>query len=129
MAYPMGSTAPAAIVDRGDERATSAAAVVGLPLSGADAPGGGDAAAVVRSVLDDQLLDQMVAKMRGEGVRLSGPGGFLTEMLKAVLERGLQTELTAHLGYDKHDPGGHRSGDSRNGCTPRTVLTGAGPVA
>ena len=44
--------------------------------------------AVVRSVLDDQLLDQMVAKMRADGVRLSGPGAFLTEMLKAVLRGG-----------------------------------------
>ena len=56
-------------------------------------------AAAVRSVLDDQMLDELVAKMRTDGVRLSGPGGFLTEMLKAVLERGLQSELTEHLGY------------------------------
>jgi putative transposase len=99
-----------------------------LPLSGVDRPGG-DAAAAVRAVLDDQMLDDLVSRMRGDGVRLSGPGGFLTEMLKAVLERGLQTELTEHLGYDKHDPVGHGSGNSRNGSTPKTVLTEVGPVA
>ena len=50
-------------------------------------------------------------------------------MLKAVLERGLQSELTEHLGYGKHDPAGVGSGNSRNGSTPKTVLTEVGPVA
>lgn len=133
MAYPMeASTASAlsGVVDRVDEPVVGSGAAVGLPLSSVDRAdrSGGDAAAVVRSVLDDQLLDQLVSKMRGEGVRLSGPGGFLTEMLKAVLERGLAAELTGHLGYDKHDPAGHGSGNSRNGTTPKTVLTEVGPV-
>jgi putative transposase len=123
MSYPMGSAVVPTTVD--DAAPSSVLAPVRLPLSEA---GGGDAAATVRSVLDDELLDQMVAKMRGEGVRLSGPGGFLTEMLKAVLERGLQAELTEHLGYGKHDPAGHHSGNSRNGATPKTVLTEVGPV-
>jgi putative transposase len=127
MAYPMLSSIQSAVVDPDEERA--APVVAALPLSGADGPAGGDAAAAVRSVLDDQLLDQMVAKMRADGVRLSGPGGFLTEMLKAVLERGLATELTEHLGYDRNDPAGRNSGNSRNGSTPKTVLTEVGPVA
>ena len=128
MAYPMGSAAPLAITEGRDESSTApCGAAARLPLSSVD-PAGGDAAAAVRAVLDDQLLDQMVTQMRSEGMRLSGPGGFLTEMLKAVLERGLQTELTKHLGYDKHDPAGHGSGNSRNGSTPKTVLTEVGPV-
>ena len=127
MAYPMESATPLVIADRSDERDLAVPAGV-LPLSGADRPATGAAAAVVRSVLDEQLLDELVAGMRGEGVRLSGPGGFLTEMLKAVLERGLQAELTQHLGYDKHDPAGNGSGNSRNGSTPKTVLTEVGPV-
>jgi putative transposase len=129
MAYSMGSSTPLAIGDRLDERDALGVSAAHLPLSGVDGAAGGDAAAVVRSVLDDQLLDRMVAKMRGEGVRLSGPGGFLTEMLKAVLERGLATELTEHLGYERHDVAGHGSGNSRNGSTPKTVLTEVGPVA
>ena len=71
MSYPMGSSA--VVVDV-DDRGT--APLARLPLS--DGDGGGDAAATVRSVLDDELLDQMVAKMRGEVVRLSGPGGAHT---------------------------------------------------
>jgi len=42
-------------------------------------------------------------------------------MIKAVLERGLQTELTEHLGYEKGDPAGRGSPNSRNGATPKTV--------
>lgn len=42
----------------------------------------------------------------GDSSGLSGPGGFLTEKLKAVLEHGLQTELSEQLGYDKLDPAG-----------------------
>ena len=34
------------------------------------------------------------------GLTLTGQGGFLPEMVKAVLERGLAAELTEHLGYE-----------------------------
>jgi transposase-like protein len=36
--------------------------------------------------------------------------------------------MTGHLGYDKHDPAGRGSGNSRNGSTPKTVLTDVGAV-
>jgi transposase-like protein len=32
--------------------------------------------------------------------------------------------MDLHLGYEKHDPAGDNSGDSRNGHTEKTVLTG-----
>jgi putative transposase len=129
MAYPMEPAGRLAVAERPSQEGISLATPgPALPLAGADQPVGADAAAAVRAVLDDQLLDQMVAKMRSEGVRLSGPGGFLSEMLKAVLERGLAAELTEHLGYDKHDAAGRGSGNSRNGSTPKTLLTEVGPV-
>lgn len=37
---------------------------------------------------------------------LTGEGGLLPELVKAVLERGLQTELSDHLGYGKGDAAG-----------------------
>jgi len=36
--------------------------------------------------------------------------------------------MTGHLGYEKHDPAGRGSGNSRNGTTPKTVLTDIGAV-
>ncbi len=43
---------------------------------------------------------------------LAGEGGFLPEMIKAVLERGLAAELTGHLGYEVGDPAGRGSPNS-----------------
>jgi putative transposase len=48
--------------------------------------------------------------------------------VKAVLERGLATELTGHLGYEKGDRAGRGSPNSRNGSTPKTVQTEVGQI-
>jgi hypothetical protein len=45
-----------------------------------------------------------------------------------VLESALEGEITDHLGYEKHDPAGAGSGNSRNGVRSKTVLTEVGPV-
>ena len=74
------------------------------------------------------MFDDLFAQIDSGGLQLTGAGGFVPEMIKAVLERGLQVELADHLGYDKHDPAGRGSGNSRNGSTGKTVLTEAGPV-
>jgi putative transposase len=50
-----------------------------------------------------------------------GENGLLKRLTKALLERALNAELTYHLGYEKHDPAGHHSGNSRNGVTSKTV--------
>ena len=60
-------------------------------------------------------------------MELLGPDGLLSQITKAVLERALGEELTAHLGYEKHDPAGRGSGNSRNGSTPKQLLTDIGP--
>jgi putative transposase len=80
------------------------------------------------TLIDEAWLDAAVAQLRSDGARLTGPDGFLTRMVKQVLERGLRAELTEHLGYAKHDPAGHHSGNSRNGTTPKTVNSEVGPV-
>ncbi|MDX6346435.1 MAG: putative transposase [Streptomyces sp.] len=45
-----------------------------------------------------------------------------------MLESALEGEITDHLGYDKHDPAGKNSGNSRNGTRAKTVLTDVGPI-
>ncbi len=77
---------------------------------------------------DDVWLDDLVDRADEGGVQLTGPGGFLPEMIKAVLERGLAAELTGHLGYEIGDPAGRGSPNSRNGSTPKTVQTEVGAV-
>ena len=53
---------------------------------------------------------------------------MLGELVKAVLERALEAELTAHLGYAKGDRAGRGSGNSRNGAISKKVQTGVGEV-
>jgi len=75
-----------------------------------------------------QLARELVTAARAEGVELVGPGGLLTGLTKTVLETALEAEMSEHLGYDKHDPAGDLSGNSRNGTRTKTVLTEIGPV-
>src|SRR6185437_8920126 len=81
-----------------------------------------------RPLIDEQLADQLLGKAQAEGVELLGPDGLLSQVTKAVLERALAEEMTGHLGYDKHDPAGRGSGNSRNGSSGKTVLTDIGAV-
>ena len=82
-----------------------------------------------RELFTDEMLDQLMAATDERGLSLTGEGGFLPEMIKAVLERGMEAELTGHLGYEKGDPAGNGSGNSRNGTTPKTVGTEVGDIA
>jgi len=83
----------------------------------------------VADLVDEQAMDAVLAQIKGDGLRLTGPGGFLSELVKAVLERGLQAELSEHLGYGRHEAVGRGSGNSRKGSTPKTVQTEVGPTA
>ncbi|MER6678363.1 YdeI/OmpD-associated family protein [Streptomyces sp. NPDC000983] len=79
-------------------------------------------------LLDDQLIGQLVDRARASGLQLTGDGGLLQQLTKRVLESALEGEITDHLGYEKHDPAGAGSGNSRNGARSKTVLTDVGPV-
>ncbi|MGO1384894.1 MAG: transposase, partial [Arachnia sp.] len=87
-----------------------------------------EARALRREFFNDELIDQLLASSGERGVSLTGQGGFLPEMIKAVLERGMQTELTGHLGYEHHDPAGRGSGNSRNGTSAKTIGTEVGDI-
>jgi putative transposase len=45
-----------------------------------------------------------------------------------VLQAALDAEMTEHLGYGKGDRSKPRSGNHRNGKSPKTVRTEVGPV-
>src|SRR3954470_17322595 len=75
-----------------------------------------------------QLAEQLLAQAKEQGVELVGPNGLLNELTRNVLETALDAEMTEHLGYDRHDPTGRGSGNSRNGMRSKTVFTEIGPV-
>jgi len=75
-----------------------------------------------------QLAEQLLAQAKEQGIELVGPNGLLNQLTKNVLETALDAEMAEHLGYDKHDPAGRGSGNSRNGSRAKTVFTEIGPV-
>src|SRR5262252_2184168 len=81
-----------------------------------------------RPLVDEELADRLLGRAQAEGAGLLGPDGLLSQVTRAVLERALAEEMTGHLGYEKHDPAGRGSGNSRNGATGKTVLTEVGAV-
>ena len=65
----------------------------------------------------------MVRQAKDAGVALTGPGGLLKALTAQIVEAALDEELDEYLGYDKHDPVGRGSGNSRNGTRSKTVVT------
>jgi putative transposase len=67
-----------------------------------------------------ELVDELL-KGYQKPEDIIGENGLLKRLTKALLERAMNAELTTHLGYEKHDPAGNKSGNSRNGTTSKTV--------
>ena len=72
--------------------------------------------ALRQELFDDRLLDSMLERVEADGLSLTGQGGFLPELVKAVLERGLAVELSDHLGYGKYDRAGRFMIEGRRSC-------------
>jgi putative transposase len=94
---------------------------------------GGQAERVpLRQLMDDRLLDALLDRSRDEagGLRPTGEGSMLGELVRAALERALETGLTAHLGYERSERAGRGGGppNYRNGRIAKTMQTGVGPV-
>lgn len=96
----------------------------GSPARG-DGPSGAELGEVMPSM--QELAAHMVAKARADGVDITGEGGLLTELMRKVLQSGLEAEMDDHLGYPKHAKG-QGSGNARNGTTRKRVTTEIGPV-
>jgi putative transposase len=73
-------------------------------------------------------LDEIFARIDAGELDLTGAEGFIPGLIKAALERGLQAELTGHLGYEKGAAEASLFANSRNGSTPKTVATSVGGI-
>jgi len=82
----------------------------------------------VRELLPDGVIDELLAGARTEQ-EIAGRGGLLGQLTKRFVERAMEVELTDHLGYEPHQepPGG--AGNTRNGSTPKTLITEQGEVS
>jgi putative transposase len=74
--------------------------------------------------IKQEVIDEL---MKG----YSGPEDFqalFTALKKAVMERALDAELSAHLGYEKGDPKPQGESNHRNGSSRKTVMGESGAV-
>lgn len=59
---------------------------------------------------------------------LFGQDGLLKQLSKGLIERMLEGEMTAHLGYGKYESAGRNSGNSRNGYRSKTLKSELGQM-
>lgn len=74
-----------------------------------------------------ELLDELLADYERPD-DLLGEEGLFKQLKKALLERALGAELSAHLGYERGDPAGRGTGNSRNGYSAKSVLSEDGEI-
>lgn len=77
--------------------------------------------------IQDELLDQLLANY-SKPEDLLGPAGLFTELKKRLINRVLESELTTHLGYDKHQSPPEGQTNARNGHSPKTLRSDDGKL-
>src|SRR6266478_7710262 len=75
----------------------------------------------------DEVIDELLQGYSSPQ-DLLGEEGLFKQLKKKLLERALGAELSEHLGYEKGDPAGRGSGNSRNGHSSKTVLGDDGAI-
>lgn len=74
-------------------------------------------------------VKRLVESLSGQ-IKTEADLEVLTRQLrKAAIESALGAEMEVHLGYAKHSPAGHHSGNSRNGTSSKTLKGDHGEVA
>ncbi|HDV5807155.1 TPA: IS256 family transposase [Legionella pneumophila] len=77
--------------------------------------------------ITDEMLDELIGTAKTQD-DVFGKDGLLNTLSKRLLERMFDSELTHHLGYEKHAAEGRNSGNSRNGKTTKTIKTNHGEL-
>ena len=74
------------------------------------------------------VSDDLIGEWLKQGRKPEDVQALLKQFTKMVVERAMQGEMAEHLGYEKHDPDGNNSGNSRNGVTRKTLKGDFGEV-
>jgi putative transposase len=77
---------------------------------------------ITREILDEIMKDYAEPK------DLLGEKGLLHQLTKGLIEKALGAELTSHLGYEKYDAKGRKSGNSRNGSSSKKMIGKQGEI-
>jgi len=80
--------------------------------------------------LTEKMIEQLKADLSKAKTYddLMGKDGAIKKLMAKTLEKMLESELTEHLGYEKHSPLGRNSGNSRNGRTNKTLKNDNGEI-
>jgi len=70
--------------------------------------------------IPDNLLNSLMKDYK-KPEDLLGETGLLKQLTKQLLERAMQTEMTEHLGYEKHAPVNKQTDNSRNGTYKKQI--------
>ena len=74
-----------------------------------------------------EVLDELLKDYK-KPEDVIGESGLLKQLTKALLERALNTELTHHLGYEKHERATEKGENARNGASEKTLVTEQGEM-
>lgn len=77
--------------------------------------------------IKDELLDELL-KNYSTPEDLVGPEGLLSELKKRLIGRVLDSELTTHLGYEKHKQKAAKENNARNGHSQKTLRSDDGEL-
>lgn len=70
--------------------------------------------------IKQEVIDELLKEYKTPE-DLVGKDGLFKQLQKALIERAMAAEMTHHLGYEKNDPKGYNSGNSRNGKGKKTI--------
>ncbi len=88
---------------------------------------GGSAVGEPGPEISDEVLDALLAGV-SSAQEIAGPDGVLAQLTRRLLNRALEAELTAHLGYEPGRAPAGGAGNARNGQPSKTVITDQGPL-
>lgn len=79
------------------------------------------------NTIDPKLIDELIKNSKSKD-DIFGENGLVKTLIKSIVERSLNAELTTHLGYDKYHPDGRNTGNSRNGAYKKTIKGESGEL-
>jgi putative transposase len=77
--------------------------------------------------ITDEMLDELIGNAKTQE-DVFGQNGIIKNLQKRLIERILESEMTHHLGYEKHAVEGDNTGNSRNGKSKKKVRTDTGEL-
>ena len=77
--------------------------------------------------MNQDKFKNLIASIPTEQLKSDEIEPFIQQMRKHLIEKALQGEMDAHLGYDRYER--HSGTNSRNGSSKKALKTEKGPIS